>query len=259
VNALVAHRLTYLWDLLAVLVSRDLKLRYKRSILGLAWSLLNPLAQFATLHFVFSAILPLGIASYTPFLFAGVLAWNWFSTSLLLSTNAIVDNRELIRRPGFPPAVLPLIAVISNLIHFLLALPILLVLAGATGTPLVPSLLWLPSVVLVQFLLILSVAYFLAAIQVTFRDTQYLLGIGLTLGFYLTPVFYTTSSIPEPYLAAFRLNPLTHLLEAYRTILLVGQPPNLSALMLIGLGASMLLLLGYQVFLRASYHFAEEL
>jgi lipopolysaccharide transport system permease protein len=251
--------LAYLWDLLAVLVGRDIKLRYKRSFLGLAWSLLNPLAQFLVLNFVFSTVLPLNIADYTPFLFTGLLAWNWFSTSLLLATNAIVENRDLIRRPGFPPAVLPLIAVVSNLIHFLLALPILAVFLLVSGEPPRLSVLWLPAIIAVQFLLSLSLSYFLATIQVTFRDTQYLLSVALLLGFYLTPVFYSLATVPARYHLAYQLNPMVHLLDAYRAALLGEGNLPLGALAVISLAAALLLLVGYRVFMRASYHFAEEL
>jgi lipopolysaccharide transport system permease protein len=248
-----------LWDLLAVLVGRDLKLRYKRSVLGLAWSLLNPLAQFLVLNFVFSTVLPLNIQDYTPFLFTGLLAWNWFSASLLLATNAIVENRDLIRRPGFPPAVLPLIAVVSNLIHFVLALPILVVFLLAAGSPVSLSVFWLPVIISVQFLFSLSLAYFLAVIQVTFRDTQYLLNIALLLGFYLTPVFYTLDTVPKRYQFAYQLNPMVHLLAAYRSAILGGAPLPLLPLAVLTVAAVLLLLIGYRVFVRASYHFAEEL
>jgi lipopolysaccharide transport system permease protein len=252
-------QLVYLWDLLSVMVGRDIKLRYKRSFLGLAWSLLNPLAQFVILNFVFSTVLPLDIPNYTPFLFTGVLAWNWFSTALIVATNAIVDNRELIRRPGFPPALLPLIAVVSNLIHFVLALPILVLFVLTSGTPLTLAVLWLPVVIATQFILILSLAYFLATIEVTFRDTQYLLGIALLLGFYLTPVFYDATSAPNRFRLIYELNPMAIVLDAYRAALLGSGPVDLSALALLTLTAAGLLLLGYRVFMAASYHFAEEL
>jgi lipopolysaccharide transport system permease protein len=251
--------LAYLWDLLSVLVARDIKLRYKRSLLGLAWSLLNPLAQFLILNFVFSTVLPLDIPNYTPFLFTGVLAWNWFSTALILATSAIVDNRELIRRPGFPPAVLPLIAVVSNLIHFVLALPILAFFVITSGTPLTAAALWLPVVIAVQFVLILSLAYFLATIQVTFRDTQYLLSIVLLLGFYLTPVFYDASAAPARFHLTYQLNPLAAVLNAYRAALLHQGAVDLPSLALITVVAAGLLVVGYRVFMHASYHFAEEL
>ena len=99
------RRLIYIRDLLRELVVRDMKLRYKRSVLGVAWSILNPLAQLLVFGFVFRFILPVKIPNYSSFLFCGVLAWNWFSSSLLLSTGAIVDNRDLIKRPGFPAAI----------------------------------------------------------------------------------------------------------------------------------------------------------
>ena len=121
------ERLIYLHDLLFMLVARDMRLRYKRSWLGFGWTLLNPLAQLLVFYFIFNAVLPLNVPHYSSFLFTGILVWNWFQSTLLLATGAIVDHRELIRQPGFPAAILPIATVISNLIHFLLALPILFV------------------------------------------------------------------------------------------------------------------------------------
>ena len=109
----------YLRDLLFTLVGRDMKLRYKRSILGIAWSLLTPLAQLAVFYLTFDVLLPLNIPNYLAFLFSGVLVWNWFQGSLYQATSTIVDNRELIKRPGFPAAILPTVTVASHLIHFL--------------------------------------------------------------------------------------------------------------------------------------------
>src|SRR2546422_3974385 len=100
-------RLVYIQDLLFVLVERDMKLRYKRSVLGLAWSLLNPLLQLAVFYFIFTFILPLNIPHFSSYLLTGLLVWNWFASSLLLATGTIVDNRELIRRPGFLSGILP--------------------------------------------------------------------------------------------------------------------------------------------------------
>lgn len=253
------RRLTYLWDLLSVLVGRDIKLRYKRSLLGMAWSFLNPLAQFLILEFVFNRVLPLDIPNYTPFLFTGILAWNWFHTALVLATSAIVDNRELIRRPGFPPAVLPLIAVMSNLIHFLIALPILAVLLIMSGSWPTSTLLWLPVVIALEFLIILSLAYFLATLQVTFRDTQYLLEVLMLLGFYLTPVFYDAGLVPARYQLVYQLNPMAVVIDTYRAVLLRGEMPNVQNFGWIAVAAGVLLVVGYRVFMRASYHFAEEL
>jgi lipopolysaccharide transport system permease protein len=253
------HRLNYVFDLLRELVVRDMKLRYKRSLLGLTWSLLNPLVQLLVFHFIFSLVLPLNIPNYALFLFTGILVWSWFQSSLSASTGAIVDNRELIRRPGFPVAVLPIVTVTTNLIHFLFALPILLIFLVLMGIPLTGALLALPLVIILQFLLILAITYFLATFHVTFRDTQYLVGISLLLGFYLTPIFYTVDNLPARYQAIYNLNPLVHLLGAYRSILIDGTLPDLIPLLVLGILSLTLLLVGYRIFMNASYNFAEEL
>jgi len=236
-----------------------MKLRYKRSVLGIVWSMLNPLLQLLVFYFVFGLLLPLNIPHYASFLFTGVLAWNWFQSSLLFATGAIVDNRELIRRPGFPIAILPTVTVTSHLVHFLIALPILLICVMLDVGHITSAIIALPLVIALQFVLTLSLAYFIATFHVSFRDTQYLLGVLLQLLFFLTPIFYNLVAIPEQFQSLLALNPMVSLIEAYRAILIHGQWP--SSLSLIGLAACSagLLATGYWVFTRASYHFVEEL
>ena len=255
----LSPRLLYLRDLLFTLVGRDMKLRYKRSILGIAWSLLTPLAQLAVYYLIFNILLPLNIPNYPAFLFSGVLVWNWFQGSLYQATSTIVDNRELIKRPGFPPAVLPAVTVASYLIHFLLALPILFVFLVVGGTPLTGALLVLPLVITLQFILTLSLAYFTATFYVTFRDTQHLLGVLLNLFFFLTPIFYKSSDLPARYQSFYRLNPMVHLIESYRAILLSGTLPDANGLLMVTLPAIGFLFLGYHIFMKASDHFVDEL
>jgi len=249
----------YLRDLWRELVVRDLKLRYKGSFLGLAWSLLNPLAQLLVFTFVFQYILPLEIENYSAFLFAGLLVWSWFQSSLSASATVIVDGRSLIKRPGFPAAILPVVTVSANMIHFLLALPILFVFLLAVGIRPQNVLALLPFIIALQFLFTLSLSYFLAAIHVTFRDTQHLVNVFLLLFFYLSPIFYDTTIIPDRFQSIYHLNPMVPLLEAYRDIFLNGRMPDLAAMALLG-GLSLLLLgIGYHVFMRTSYTFVEEL
>lgn len=252
-------QLFYLIDLLRELILRDMKLRYKRSLLGIAWSLLNPLAQLLVLSLIFSLVLPLNIPNYASFLFTGLLAWNWFQTSLYAATGAIVDNRELIRRPGFSATILPIVTVATNFIHYLLALPILLFFLVINGVSLNTAGLSLPVVFAAQFLFTLSLAYLVATLHVTFRDTQYLLGIILLLGFYLSPVFYDVSSIPERFQAIYHLNPMAILIDAYRQVLLHGQLPGGLELLALSLVSAVLLWISYRIFIRASAQFAEEL
>jgi lipopolysaccharide transport system permease protein len=253
------YQLTYHFDLLRELVARDLKLRYKRSVLGIAWSLLNPLLQLLVFGFVFRYLIPLHIPDYTLFLFSGILVWTWFQASLYSATGAIVDNPSLIRQPGFPTGLLPVVTVLSNMINFLFALPVLLISVWANGHLPNFSLAALPLVISVQFLLTLSIAYFLAMLHVPFRDTQYLLGILLFLGFYMVPIFYDAAALPAKYQRLYHLNPMVGVVEAYRAILLRGQLPSAMSLLLIALTSCALLALARVLFVRVSYNFLEEL
>lgn len=253
------RRPLYIYNLLRELVVRDMKLRYKRSVLGIVWSLLNPLFQMLVFVFLFRRVVPLDIPNYPSFVFTGVLPWNWFQAALLLATGAITDNRELIRRPGFPTAILPVVTVTTHLIHFLLALPIPLLFLLLGGGRLTSAILLLPFVIVLQFLLILGLGYLVATFQVTFRDTQHLLGVFFMLLFYLTPVFYDASIIPARYQTFYQLNPMAHLITAYRAILIQGDLPDLRALLAFGVLGGLLLWLGHAVFTRASTRFVEEL
>ncbi len=254
------QRLVYLRDLVRELVTRDMKLRYKRSVLGVAWSLLNPLAQLLVFSFLFGVVFPFNVPNYPSFVFTGVLAWSWFQSSLVVAAGAITDNRELIRRPGFPSAILPAVTVTTNLIHFLLALPVLLIFIMAGGSNLSTTALALPLIIVLQFGLTLGLAYIVATFQVTFRDTQYLLGVILLLAFYLSPIFYDARAVPAQYQLIYSLNPMVHLVDAYRAILLRGELPSGSSLLAVAATAIVLLWLGHNVFFRrASYRFAEEL
>ncbi|MCL4855191.1 MAG: ABC transporter permease, partial [Bryobacteraceae bacterium] len=219
--------LTHYYDLLAELVVREMKVRYKRSALGIAWSLLNPLAQLLVLHFVFQYVLPLNIQNYTLFLFIGVLAWNWFQQSLQLAAGVITENPPLIRQPGFPAAILPVVTVTAQLLHFALALPVLLLFLAWQQVPLTWAATTLPLVIAVQYAVTLCLAYLLASTQVRFRDTQYLVGIALMLGFYLSPVFYQASAVPDRFQPWYRLNPLVHIIGGYREILIEGRIPHI--------------------------------
>lgn len=253
------RKFVYLRDLLRELVARDMKLRYKGSVIGIAWSLLNPLAQLLVFTLVFQYIFTLDIGNYTAFVFSGLLVWSWFQSSLFASATAVVDGRSLIKRPGFPAAILPVVIVMSNLVHFVLALPVLFLFLWLTGVPLRPAALLLPLLIGLQFAFTLGLSYFLAAVHVTFRDTQHLAGVFLLLLFYLSPIFYDIDLVPPAYQGVYGLNPVAVLLEGYRQVLLQGHVPALEPLLALGMVSAVLLLLGYRIFMRASYTFVEEL
>ncbi|HZD11295.1 MAG TPA: ABC transporter permease [Candidatus Binatia bacterium] len=254
-----SRRLLYLRDLLRELVAREMKLRYKESLLGVAWSLLNPLLQLLIFNFVFRYVLPLNIPNYTAFLFVGLLVWNWFQSSIVAAATAIVDGRSLIKRPGFPIPILPVVTVTTNLVHFMLALPILALFLLLTGIKLQATVVILPAVIIIQFLFTLSLAYFVATFHVWFRDTQHLVSVFMLFLFYLSPIFYDAGAIPGRYQIIYRLNPILQLLEAYRAILIQGALPHWAPLVTLTLISAILLVLGYRLFMRTSYFFVEEL
>lgn len=253
-----AWRGIHVRDLLYVLVGRDIKLRYKRSVLGLVWSLLNPLAYLVVLVFVFQQVAPLNIPNYPLFVFTGVLAWGWFSAALPAATTSITGNRELVRQPGFPVAILPAVPVLSSLVHFAIAMMLVIVGLVISGRWLTHAILALPFVVALQFMVILSLGYITATVQVRFRDTGHLLGMLLLLGFFLTPVFYRPGVVPSAYHMLYVVNPMAHLITAYRDILIERQWPDLPGLMIVGAASTVLLWLGHGMFTRASVNFAEE-
>ncbi len=222
VRALVRYR-----ALVRSLVSRELKARYRGSVLGFLWSFVNPLLLLLTYTLVFSVILPNrqpDIQPYYVFLFCGILPWTWFSASLAESSGVIIASGNLIKKVLFPAEVLPTVSVLANLVHFLLGLPILLGFLAWEGR-LAWTALLLPLPMLVQLVLTVGLALFLSALTVHFRDLQSILTHVLHLWFFATPVIYSYAAIGETTLLrrALRLNPMTHVIVTYQQMLFHGN------------------------------------
>ncbi|MBD2036602.1 ABC transporter permease [Leptolyngbya sp. FACHB-321] len=252
-------KLPHIIELLQTLVDRDMKLMYKRSALGVVWTLVNPLLQLLVFVFVFQVIIKIDIPQYASYIFVGLLAWNWFQNSLFQATGIIINSRALIRQPSFPTAILPVVIVTTGLIHFILALPVLIVFLLLDGVRLTPLILILPILHVLQFALTVTFAYFLAALNVTFRDTQHTLGVLLQFLFYLTPVFYELTSIPGQYWKVYGLNPVVHIITCYRQILIWGVQPDWLAMAIIAGITLVLLPIGYRLFKHQSLRFVEEI
>lgn len=253
------RRLEYLRDLLRELVVRDMKLRYNRSIFGIAWSMLVPLAELAILNFVFGTILPLNIPHFSSFLFCGLLPWTWFHSSLLAATAATRQHKDLLQQVGFPAGILPVISITSQFMHFLLALPILVAFLWFDERPLTTAAALLPVVMALQFAFTLGLAYILAPLEALFHDTQHVLGLGLTLLFYLSGVFYAPAAIPPNYAILYGLNPLVHLLGAYRSILVHGAIPPVMPLVGVAALSAILLGVGHRFYMHLHYRMIQEL
>ncbi len=177
-------------DLVRELVLRDVRLRYRRSVLGVAWSQLAPLSLLVIMTIVFTKIIPLGIPDHPVFALTGLLAWTWFQTSMLSATVSVTDGADLVRRPRFPVGLLPPTAVVSQMAHFLLALPVLLGAIIVVTGRLPATAVLIPVLLAIQFVVTLGPAYVLAALQVPVRDIGHALTIVLQLWFFATPIFY---------------------------------------------------------------------
>ena len=192
----ITSNIQYHKDLLRELIARDFKLRYNRSILGIAWSLITPLIQLLVYYFIFDLVLVLNIKNYPLFIITGMLPWLWFQATLFQASNCITNSGELLNQPGFISEIMPIVAVMCNFINFLLTFPFLLMFLILSDIP-IKSVIWLtPLIICVQFLFTLSISYFIAAVNVIFRDSEQILIVLTQLWFFLSPIFYETKIIP---------------------------------------------------------------
>ena len=252
--------------LIQSLVARELKARYRGSVLGFFWSFINPLTLLLIYSFVFKYVMPAairGIDNYPLFMFCGLLPWTWFASSLTESSGVLISGGNLIKKVLFPAEILPIVTVTANMIHFFLALPILAVFLVYYDAPLtVPELLWFPVVVAVQYVFTLGCALLLAALTVHFRDIKDILSNVLTLWFFATPIIYSYLHMPEeakPFMKFMNLNPFSHLAISYQEILFFAGPfGHWKWLAALGVAATALFLGSYWIFDRLRDSFAEE-
>jgi ABC-type polysaccharide/polyol phosphate export permease len=240
----------YQLDLVGHLTRRDFLLSYRGSALGIAWSLLLPLAQLLILVFVFENVVPLHLEAYPAFVFSALLPWTWFSSSLTASSALFVANRDLLRRPGFTPAMLVVVTALSNLILFVVALPVLIAILAWYRRVWMGTLVLLPVLVLVQGLLIVGIGLAVASLNVLYRDVQYVVGVALTLLFYLTGVFYEPSVAPAGYRIVFLLNPMASLVQGYRAIFFTGVAPDWRRVELAAVASVVVAAAGWAIYRR---------
>lgn len=247
--------------LIQSLVARDLKARYRGSVLGFFWSFVNPLLLLLIYSFVFATILQNrteGIQPYAVFMFTGLLPWTWFQSSLNEATGSLIAGGNLIKKVLFPAEVLPIVTILATMAHFLLGLPILIAFMVYYGvTPDWYEVPWFIVVLLVQFIFTTALALLLSALAVHFRDVRDLVSNLLTFWFFTTPIIYSYQQYPE-YKFYFDLNPFSHLAISYQEILFFpGAFGHKWWLLALG-GASVLLFLAaYWVFDRLRDSFAE--
>lgn len=251
-------RLRHSVEVLTHLVVREFRLRYRRALLGWLWAIAEPLARMVILTFVFTQVLPLGIPNYPVYLFSGLIAWMWFAAAVRSVTTSPVDRSDLLMFPKLPRILPPMVSALADGLDYLAALPVLLVfLLAGPGIPFTSLLL--PLVLIVQFALILGIGLIFSAAHVHFRDTGLFVDVGLTLGFYLTPVFYEADSVPESFRWLIELNPMAHVLEFHRSLLVDGSLPDAAQFSTVAAVAGIVLALGLFIHARTSPTFVDEL
>ena len=248
--------------LIQSLVARDLKARYRGSFLGFFWSFVNPLLLLLVYTFVFRFVMkpPEGTDPYPLFMFCGLLPWTWFSSSLMESSGVLISGGNLIKKVLFPAEVLPIVTVAANMVHFMLALPILAFFLVWYSAPLtLPELACFPLVVAVQFVFTLGCALILSALTVHFRDIRDILSNLLMLWFFATPIIYSYKNAPDLERRFMNLNPFAHLAISYQEILFFPGPfGHWKWLVALGIGSVFFFLFAYWVFDRLRDTFAEE-
>lgn len=245
-------------ELLKTSIQKEIRGKYKGSILGVLWSFLNPLLMVVVYAIVFPYLMRMTQDNYLVFLIVGVIPWVFFTNVVTSGCNCVWINGNIIKKVYFPREILPISVVGAGLINFAISCIIILIFCLFSGIGFSINLLWLPAIAIVQCMLSLGMLFILSAINVYVRDIEYLVQFIMNLVFYATPIIYNVSIFPAKFRWVLYLNPLAHLIDAYRAIFYYKTMPNLASLGIVGLISFVVLVLGYLIFKRMEKGFAEE-
>ncbi len=246
-------------ELLKTSISKDVRGKYKNSVLGIIWSFLNPLLQIAVYAIVFPLIMRSNLPNYTVFLCCGLIPWNFFSSAISRTSFTMIENGNIIKKVYFPRQILPLSVVTSEAVNFVISTIIILAFVLGYGMGISKFIIFYPLVLLVQYLLLIGISFVVSSITVYFRDLQHFIGILLQLLFYATPIVYASNTIPENFQWILKFNPMTYVINGYRDIFYYQQTPDLVSIAIV-LGISIVTcLVGYMIFNKLQKRFAEEI
>ncbi len=244
-------------ELIKNLVASDLKTKYTGSMLGFAWSMLNPLLMMLVLYFVFSNIFK-SQENFVVYLLTGIFAWRFFAIGTTSAMGSIVGKSSLVTKIYIPREILTLSIAISSLIssilEFSVLMPLLIILCAGIST----AVLLFPVIHLMYFLIVYGIGLILASLYVYYRDLNQIWDVVLQVGFFLSPIIYPLSLVPAKYEFYYMLNPVTRLINMYRDILLDGTIPGISDFVIVLLSGLMLFFIGTVLFKKLSRRFAEE-
>lgn len=246
-------------ELLKSNVKKEIRGRYKNSILGILWSFLNPLLQLAVYSIVFGALLGGNNPTYHIYVCVALIPWTYFTTVISQVAFTIIGNADIIKKVFFPREILPISVVTSGTINFIISTIIILVFVLISGIGLSKFILLYPFILLVQYFLLLGIGFIVSAVTVYVRDLEHIIGIILMAAFYGTPIVYQVEQLPANLQIIMKLNPMTHLINAYRDIFYYQRMPDMKVLAIV-LGLSLVLtIIGYFVFKKLQKGFVEQL
>jgi len=246
-------------ELIKILTISDLKVKYQSSALGFAWSLLNPLLMMLVLYLVFNNVFKSNQENYALYLLIGIVSWRFMANGTSSAMGAIVGKPSLVTKIYIPRQILVLSTVLSSFISSLLEFLVLLILLLAFGVKISANVLFFPAVHMIYFVMVYGISLALASLYVYYRDLNQIWEVLLQLGFFVSPVCYSISIVPENYIFYYMLNPVTLVMQIYRKTLLYGESPTSASLIYILLAAGILLIIGGAIFKRLERRFAEEL
>jgi len=255
----LSRKITYYIDLILVLTTKEIKVKYKSSFLGYLWSLLHPLSMAVVFYFAFKFVMKIPIENFTLFLISGLFPWQWFSNSLASSATSLLANSSLIKKVNFPRYFIPLSLVLNDAFHFVVSLPVIIGFVFFYQIPITPSWIYgVPLLMINQFLITYGLSLMVSSINLFFRDMERLIMIGLNILFYLTPIIYDVSLVPERFRNYFLFNPLFGVIEGWHNLFLKGFIDwRLYGISLIQSLA--IFFIGFLVFKKLSWRFAEVL
>lgn len=246
-------------ELLKTNVKKEIRGRYKNSILGVMWSFLNPLLQLAVYSIIFGALLAGGDKTYHIYICVALIPWTYFTTAITQAAFTVIGNADIIKKVYFPREILPISVVTSGAVNFVISTIIILAFVLGSGIGLSWYLLLYPFILIIQYILLLGISFIVSSITVYFRDLEHIIGVILMAAFYGTPIVYKLEQLPANLQVIMQLNPMTHLINAYRDIFYYHQMPNMKILLLL-LGISIILtIVGYFIFKKLQKGFAEQL
>ncbi|MFH0824229.1 MAG: ABC transporter permease [Pseudomonadota bacterium] len=251
--------MSYLWDLTLVLARKEMKIRYKSSVLGYLWSVLNPLLCAMVFYIAFRVVMRVQMENYHVFLICGLFPWQWFSNSLNAAPMMFLGNASIVKKTNFPKAVIVLAIVVQDMIHFLLSLPVIVVFLLSIGKFPDPSWIYgVPALMTVQLVFTFGASLFVASVNLFFRDLERLTNTAIMLLFYFTPILFPADMVPAHYRSLLLLNPLAALFTGWRTLLLEGTF-KVDQFLAAGLCAALVLVMGYAAYWKLRWRFAEVL